>query len=107
MPPSPLCVALASMVAPLAMLTVVAAAVGCAVACSSGSALPCQLPPTSTVPPPAGPVALMRLLLCSSMLSPCRLMLPPLPDASALLASKVPALCTRALPDSTMRPPCC
>ena len=76
-PPSPARVALASMCAPAAMVTVVAAGVGCAVAASSGSALPCQPPPTRTLPPPWAPLASMRLPSVSTICSPCRLTWPP------------------------------
>ena len=104
-PPWPLSVALASMVAVASMVTVVACWPGWPVACSKGSAVPCQLPPTSTVPPPWLPVASIRLPACNETCSPCKLTLPPWP--CALLTFSVPLFSVLVLPDSTMRPPCC
>ena len=73
LPPSPTVVALALISAPACMSTVEAC-------CKLP--LPCQSPPTSTVPPPACPEALMRESLGKVILSPTTVTLPPLAPAS-------------------------
>ena len=69
LPPTPWLVALASMLAPCAMATCVAWRM---------SPLPCQSPPTNTVPPPVAPLASILLVLDSTILSPISTILPPL-----------------------------
>ena len=86
LPPLPLCVALTSIFAPCSMVTVVA---WCRVP------LPCQSPPTSTVPPPVVPLASSVLPLASVMWSPSSTILPPL--LTSPLASIVPLLLITAL----------
>ena len=62
-PPSPACVALASMVAPAYIVTCTAWRI---------APLPCQSPPTSTVPPPVGPLASILLVAARVMSSASR-----------------------------------
>ena len=100
-PPSPACVALASMVAPAAIVTLVAWRI---------SPLPCQSPPTSTVPPPVAPPASIRLPAASVMSSPSSTILPP--RLTRLLASSLPLLritpacrLASALADRMIKPP--
>ena len=93
LPPSPLCVALASMLAPSCMVTVVA---------WRRLPLPCQSPPTSTVPPPVAPVAWSCAPVCRAMCSAVRVISPPLPVS--LLACIWPLTLIVSLASSTMRP---
>ena len=86
-PPSPAWVALASMRAPSAM-TVVSAL--------RSVPWPCQPPPTSTVPPPAGPLASIRAPGSSTTCWPSTLTLPP------WALGEVPA--TSIVPDTRVTP---
>ncbi|CAN1572311.1 hypothetical protein MCEMAEM4_03360 [Burkholderiaceae bacterium] len=71
------------MLAPASMVTLVACRM---------LPLPCQSPPTSTVPPPDAPLASILLVRVRVMSSPSKTILPPL--LTKLLASKVPLFLT-------------
>ena len=81
LPPSPCCVALASIDAPCAIITLVA---------WYTPLLPCQSPPTSTVAPPNAPVASMWVLSPSSRSSPVMTTLPPVPRRLRVLKDVAP-----------------
>ena len=112
LPPSPPSSALAAMLAPACMVRVVA---------WCRSPLPCQSPPTSTLPPPLVPLASSAVVSFRPMSSPSRVMLPPVPRRPRVLMLVVPvkaslpgsgagsgavgALGAAALASSVMRPP--
>ena len=96
-PPLPLWVAETSIFAPRSIVTVVA---------WCRAPLPCQPPPTSTVPPPVAPEASSVLPLARVIWSPARVIAPPLtPDTSSvpLLVTLFPSITISPL-RSTMLP---